>query len=309
MFKFCCHFVALFTCLGCCLSSAHADITVTDDAGRTVNVKQPARRIVSLSPHTTELLFSAGAGDYVVAVSAFSDFPEQAKKLPVISGGTGVDIERILGFEPDLVVAWLSGNSRLQLKKLESLGLTVFYSEPVTIEGIASNIESLGLLSGTSGYASQIAAQFKIGVDQLSSTYQNAPEMSAFFQIWNPPLMTIGGRHLISQWMALCGVRNVFAEESPLALVVSKESVLLSDPDVLISGQYGLSIESFQNSWGKWKHLRANVSEKLIVQDATVLARQVPRALDSAIQLCQALDQFRPVHSSATKRQGFLPAR
>ncbi|VAW82952.1 Vitamin B12 ABC transporter, substrate-binding protein BtuF, partial [hydrothermal vent metagenome] len=220
------------------VTTANGAVEVTDDAGRTVRLEQPARRIVSLSPHATELLFAAGAGAHVVAVSGYSNWPPAARRLPRIGSGAGLNVEAIIAQQPDLVVAWLSGNAKSRLFQLEHFGIPVFYSEPRDIDGIAENLLALGRLAGSEAKAQQAARAFRAGVRTLRERYAGRRPVTAFYQIWPQPLMTINGQHMISHWMQLCGAENIFAGLPDLAPVIDQEAVLEADPEVLLAGRH-----------------------------------------------------------------------
>ncbi len=147
-------------------TTTSATVSVVDDSGNAVTLAAPAQRIVSLSPHATELLFAAGAGQQVVGVSEYSDFPAAAKQLPSVGGSGQLDIERIVSLKPDLIVAWGSGNNRRQLERLRKLGLTVFESEPRSFEAIADSLKRLGALAGRNEGRLQ-AQQFRQQVHTL----------------------------------------------------------------------------------------------------------------------------------------------
>jgi iron complex transport system substrate-binding protein len=269
---------------------AHA---VTDDAGREVRLAAPARRIISLAPHATELLFAAGAGRWVVGVSEYSDYPPAAAMLPKVGGGAGLDLERIVALQPDLVVAWQSGNSPGQLRKLERLGLTLFYSEPQSIDDIATSLERLGRLAGSADTARKAAQAFRTGVRSLARHYAGRPTVSVFYQIWRRPLMTINGRHIISAWLRLCGARNVFADLPELAPAIDVEAVVEADPQVLLGGRYAGKSHDWQADWRRWSQLRAVAGGHLYTVPADSMERQTPRALSAARQLCAHIDKAR----------------
>jgi len=273
--------------------TAHAAVQVTDDAGRTVRLDQPARRIVSLSPHVTELLFAAGAGEHVVAVSEYSNWPPEARRLPRVGSGAGLNVEAIVARRPDLVVAWLSGNAKAQLRQLEGFGVPVFYSEPDSIDGIAENLLALGRLAGTEASAQRAAHAFREGVRALRAQYAGRRPVTAFYQIWPQPLMTVNGRHMISHWMRLCGARNIFADLPDLAPVVDPEAVLEADPEVLLAGRHPGKRSDWEARWRQWKTLRAVKFNHLYTLPAETLERQTPRALDAARALCEYIDAAR----------------
>jgi iron complex transport system substrate-binding protein len=268
-------------------------VAVRDDAGREVRLEAPARRIVSLAPHVTELLFAAGAGQRVVGVSEHSDYPPRAARLPRVGGGAGLDLEAVLALQPDLVVAWQSGNSPGQLAQLERLGLVLFYSEPREPAAIATSLERLGTLAGTAAAAERAAAAFRDGVAQLGARYAQQEPVSVFYQIWERPLMTINDAHIISAWLRLCGARNVFAGLSQLASAVSREAVLAADPEVILSGRYAGKGRGWEESWRAWPRLRAVAEGHLYSVPAEMMERQSPRALIAARELCGYIERAR----------------
>lgn len=268
-------------------------IEVVDDAGRSVRLSAPAQRIVSLAPHITELLFAAGAGDRVVGVSQFSDHPPEVAALPQVGGGAGLDLEAIIGLQPDLVVAWQSGNSAGQLRQLERLGLTLFYSEPGMINSIAANLERLGQLSGTETRAAAAARAFRDDVQVLRSRYAGRSPVTVFYQVWEHPLMTVNGEQLISDWIRLCGGVNVFEDFSELAPAIDVEAVLQADPQVLIAGRYQGSNDGWRRQWLRWPQLRAVANGHLYTVPAEMIARHTPRALSAVEELCGYLEAAR----------------
>jgi len=274
-------------------SAANAAVEVTDDAGRTVRLEQPARRIVSLSPHATELLYAAGAGEWVVAVSEYSTWPPVARQLPRVGSGAGLNVEAIVAQKPDLVVAWLSGNAKPQLQQLERFGVPVFYSEPRDIDDIANNLLLLGQLAGTEAKAEKIARAFRDGVSLLRERYAGRHPVTAFYQIWSQPLMTINGDHMISHWMQLCGAQNIFADLSDLAPAVDPEAVLKADPEVLLAGRHSGKSADWETRWRQWKGLRAVQGNHLYTVPAETLERQTPRALQAAEELCAHINAVR----------------
>jgi iron complex transport system substrate-binding protein len=264
-----------------------------DDAGREVSFPRPVQRIVSLAPHVTELLYAAGAGDKVVGVSEFSGYPAAARELPKIGGGAGLDLEAILALRPDLVVAWRSGNSRAQLQRLEQLGLTLFYSEPRDIEHIATSLERFGKLAGSESIARKTAQDFRQGVRKLGDRYAGRNRVRVFYQIWQRPLMTVNGRHMISAWLRLCRAENVFAQLPDLAPVVDAEAVLKANPEVLLAGRYAGKGEDWKAFWLRWPQLRAVAGKHLYTVPAETMERYTPRALSAATELCEHIDRAR----------------
>src|SRR5688572_17722036 len=169
-------------------------VSAVDSEGRRVALERPAQRIVSLAPHVTEQLFAAGAGAKLVAVSEYSDYPEEAKRLPRVASSGGVDLERLLALKPDLVVAWRLEATAAALARLEALGLPVFYSEPRRLAQIPDSIEALGELAGTGATARPLAERLRRELARLGADYRSRRPVSVFYQISERPLMTLGGR-------------------------------------------------------------------------------------------------------------------
>lgn len=274
-------------------SPALADVRVTDDIGQTVALVQPAKRIVSLAPHVTEMLYAAGAGAHIVGAVQYSDYPEAAKTLPRVGGYTNLDLEAVLALQPDLLVGWKSGNSTAQLEKLHALGLPLYVTEPRHIDSVPSNIERLGTLAGTSGAASQAAAAFRRRHEALRRRYSQRPPVDAFYQIWDRPLMTVNGEHLISDVLRLCGGRNVFGSLPVLAPKVDVEAVLAADPEVIAASGMGEARPEWLDDWRRWGRLRAVQHNNLFFVPPELIQRHTPRILDGAEQMCAAFEQAR----------------
>ncbi|MEO6920919.1 MAG: cobalamin-binding protein [Collimonas sp.] len=270
--------------------AAAAPISVQDDAQHTVTLPQPAHRIVSLAPHATELLFAAGAGSYLVGVSDYSDYPPAAQKIPSVGGSSALDIERIVSLKPDLVVAWSSGNSASQLARLRALGIPVFESEPRKLEAIASSLLRLGQLAGTEDSGAAAAKAFNSRLAQLTTTYQQRPPVRVFYQIWQKPLMTLNGSHMVSSVIRLCGGENVFGTLPQLAPTVSTEAVLTANPEVIFAADGGSAPDT---GWRRFPKLAAVAGNNLFTLTPNWMSRPGPRILDGAAELCQKLDLAR----------------
>ncbi|WP_151634335.1 cobalamin-binding protein [Noviherbaspirillum aerium] len=285
--------VLLHFLLTACLlpASCLASVSVRDDTGHAVTLAAPARRIVSLAPHTTEMLFAAGAGPYVVGVTEFSDHPAQAKAIPSVGSGVSLDLERILQRKPDLIVGWNNGHAAAQLAKLRSLGIPVFRSEPYEFETIASSLERLALLAATEPTGRKAAAQFRERLEQLKETYRQRRRLNVFYQIWRTPLMTLGGPHLVSAALRVCGAENVFGELRQLAPTVTVEAVLKANPDVIIAS--GGEQEDVLAGWKRFAGLKAVRDNHLLLIDGELLNRSGPRILDGVDMLCRELDVIR----------------
>ncbi len=272
---------------------AAADIRVTDDTGRTVVLSAPAQRIVSLAPHVTELVYAAGAGAKLVGVVQYSDYPEAARAVPRVGSYTAVDMEAVVALKPDLVIAWKSGNRNQQYDRLERLGIPVFVNEPRSLDDVARSIETFGRLAATSAEAGAAATAFRARRDALAARHAQRPPVEVFYRIWNRPLMTINGKHLISDVMALCGGHNVFADLPILAPTVTEEAVLAAAPQAIVASGMGESRPEWLDSWRRWTALPAVARDNLFFIPPELLQRHTPRILDGATRLCEQLEQVR----------------
>jgi len=269
-----------------------AAVSVTDDAGQVVSVAQPARRIVSLAPHATELLYAAGAGELIVGVLDSSDWPPEVRSKPRVGDARALDLERIITLAPDLVVTWPYA-APAQVGALLARGVPVFVADPATIDGIAADLERLGSLAGTSPTANARAAQFRARLARVAADRGDAPPVRVFYEIWNVPLYTIGGRHLITEAIAFCGGENVFASLSLPAPGVSVEAVLAARPEAIVAGADRGLRPAWLDDWKRWSSLPAVASGNLFVVDANLLHRAGPRFVEGVEALCAALDQAR----------------
>ena len=263
-----------------------------DALNQKVCLAEPAQRIVSLSPGATELLFSAGAGEKVVAVSAWSDYPPEAENLPQVGDSNRLDLEAIVSLAPDLVVAWVDGNSRSQLERLSDLGIHVFWLAPRTFDDIAAAVSDLALLTGLPDLGNERAEAFRAEIVKLKAQYADARPVKVFYQIWDQPLMTVNRDELISKAITLCGGVNVFGGLPRLVPRISREAVLEANPEVIITA--GSSDDrQWLEAWREFPGLAAVAAGNLFLEPPDLLARPTLRMADGARHLCQTLEQAR----------------
>jgi len=269
-----------------------AAVEVTDDAGRQVRLAAPAQRIISLAPSMTELLFSIGAGERVVGVIDYSDYPPEARVLPVIGRHDLLDMEAIVALQPDLIVAWQSGNPRSSLRRLEQLGFAVYIAEPSSLDSIAEQVEKLSLLSGLPEQGAQLAAQFRHELNSLADAHRGVAQVSVFYQVWHSPLISVGGAELINDIINLCGGNNIFADLA-VGPKVSIEGVLQHNPDVIIASGMDIARPEWLDDWLRWPHLKAVQNQQLYFIPPDLVQRHSLRVLQGVRQLCQHLDTAR----------------
>lgn len=282
-----------------CISSLHARaaITVTDDTGATLTLSAPAQRVISLAPHVTELLYAAGGGSKIVGAVSYSDYPPEAKQLPRVGDNKALDLERIVALRPDLIVVWRHGNAQQQLDRLRELHVPLFFSEPHHLDDVAVSLTKLGQLLGTSPAADPAAAAYRRDIARLRAQYASRPPVSVFYQVWNKPLMTLNGEHMVSDVITLCGGRNVFAALEPLVPTVSTEAVLAANPEAIVTSAPGATQPDTSlpqlDTWRAWPGLTAVRRNNLFAIDGDLINRPAPRIVQGAQQLCLALETAR----------------
>jgi iron complex transport system substrate-binding protein len=283
----------LLLCI-CSIAQAHPTIRVVDDGQRAVILEKPARRIISLAPHVTELVFAAGAGDLLVGVSEYSDFPEEAKKITSVGNIFALDLERLLALKPDLVIIWGTGNAKLLAKKLRDNKITVFESEPHNYEDIATSIEKIASLSGTENIGANTAQQFRMRLKNLARKYRlqdNEKPVGVFHQMVKSPLMTINHEHFISKMIELCGGKNVFAELKDISSTITTEALLLANPDFIFNS--GKNNQTLVKEWANFPNLSAVKKQNLYSIPGDWLHRAGPRVLDATELLCKNIREAR----------------
>jgi iron complex transport system substrate-binding protein len=271
-------------------TAAQADLVFKDDTGQEVRMKAPAKRIVTLAPHYAEILYAAGAGDKLVGTVDYSDYPPEAKKVQRVGGYSRIDLEAVAALKPDLVLAWESGNNMTQVDKLKALGLTVYVSQPNTIENIADQLERLGQLAGTETVANAAAERFRKRLENLRVANAGKPKVRVFYQIWKTPLMTVGGPQIISDAIKICGGDNVFGHLKQMAPNVSVEAVLEADPEAIVATGMGDAKPEWLHDWDKWTRMTAVKRGNLFHINPDIMQRHTPRILDGTEKLCAQLD-------------------
>jgi iron complex transport system substrate-binding protein len=270
---------------------ALAAITVNDDDGKPVTLKKPAQRVIALAPHVTELLFAAGGAEKIVGAVNYSDYPEAAKQIPRVGDNRQIDMERLLAMKPDLLVIWRHGTSERQIDQLRQLGIPMFHSEPKKLDQIADNLEKMGKLLGTETVANAAATELRQKLASLRVQYAGRPPVRTFYQVWDKPLYTLNGEHIVSDALKVCGGQNIFADQKVTAPVVSVESVLEADPEAVFATaekDYG-----GVNLWRPYQNLKATRQGNLFTIDGNLLNRAGPRMVAGTAALCEKLEEAR----------------
>jgi len=267
-----------------------------------MGLDRPAQRIVALAPHIVENVYSAGAGDKLVGVVSYSDYPPAARSIPRIGTYNAFSLEKLVALQPDLVVMWGSGNGGSTLSRLVNLDIPVYVSELRDLADIPESIRRLGILAGTSEVAKPEAARLERELQELQHTYGGGLPLKVFYQIWHEPLQTVNGEHLISQVLQLCGGRNLFAEARSLAPRISVESVLVGNPDAIVSGGMGEAKPDWLDDWRRYPSLSAVSSDALLYVNPDLIQRPTARILTGARRLCRQLRALRESRSEGKAR-------
>ena len=269
-----------------------AGIDLTRPDGATFTLEAPAQRLVTLSPNLAELVYAAGAGDRLLATVEYSDYPKEAARLPRIGDAFRLDIEAIVAYRPDLVIAWGSGNPSAALAQLEELGLAVWSVEIRSPAEIAATLRRIGAATASSAAADQAAQRLEQRIAALERLYAGVEPLDYFYQVDRRPLFTINGDHLISQGLTLCGGRNIFAEQPGLAFQVAHEAVITADPAALFAPFTEERGDPLAD-WRQWPSLRAVRDDALFLLPADSISRATPRWFDSLELACTLLHGLR----------------
>ena len=253
---------------------------------------EPAnQRIVSLTPHLTELAFVAGAGDRIIATVEYSDYPEEAKRIPRVGDAFRVDYERLIALSPQIVLMWGTGTSESTISRLRELGLRVELFSTQRIADVARELRRIGDLAGTRVIAEGAAQRFESDMAALAAQYGSREPIRVFIQINEQPLYTVNRAQLISEVVELCGGRNIFASLNSLAPAVGEEAVLAADPEVILSVDE--TITEPTQRWQRWKHMRAVRAKNIYRGPSDNLARPTTRLVEGTRAVCELLDAAR----------------
>jgi vitamin B12 transport system substrate-binding protein len=253
--------------------------------------KSPAKRIIALSPHGVEMLFAIGAGESILATTDYADYPAAAKDIPSIGGYYGIQIERVIELNPDLIVVWQSGNKLEDINQLRDLGFTLFNSDPKNLADVATDLEALGKLTGNEVQAQQVATDYRQQLAQIRLKNQAKPAVKVFYQLWSTPLMTVAKGSWIQHLIEVCHGENVFYDAASEYPQISIENVLLTGAEVILQSQDEGNVLGI--NWADWPELPAVKNQHIYQFDADLLHRATPRAIQGVNAVCGALDKVR----------------
>ncbi len=252
-----------------------------------------AQGIVTLAPALTELVYAAGAGHKLVAVSAWSNYPAEATRLPVIADHAAVNREALLALKPDVVLAWKTGTSARMLEAVRSLGISVRLIDGQRIDDVPRLLREIGQVAGTLESAEKAASAYESRLANIRKQYATLRPVPALIEIWHSPLMTVTGTHYMSDALVACGGRNVLADLPGITPEVSMERIVEIDPEAIVGAGSADGAAKFKENWKRLASLKAVKRDALIWLDPDTFQRQTPRLLDGVQMLCTALSRLR----------------
>jgi iron complex transport system substrate-binding protein len=271
-----------------------------------IGAEEAVPRIISLSPHITELLFAAGAGDRVVGVDDSSDYPAAVSGIAHLGEPAALDVEGLLKLRPTLVVLWDSGTPPRSKAELERLHLRIYVTEQRHLDDIGAALIEFGRLAGTEAKAEEAARSYRAELAQLRERYAARPRLKVFYQVWDKPLYTLAGGQVVNEVLSLCGGDNVFAGLTTLAPAIDKEAVLSRNPDVILIAATGAEGMRQTLEWNQYPSLRAVQNRHVFTVDPSLIGRMAPRILQGVREVCGLLDRARgDMSSSGAVRSDF----
>ncbi len=258
------------------------------------NVKN-AKRIIALSPHSVELLFELGVGDRIIGTTDFADFPKAANNIERIGGYHGIQTERIVELQPDLIVAWEGGNRSDELDILERLDLPVYRSKTKRLRQITHELKALGVLTGTEKKAESLIDDFKRKLDTLAAENKDKDKVSFFYQLWSAPIRTISVGSWINEMLEICGGKNIINDPDVDYPQISLESVLLNAPmAIIIPSSHGHDNGKLSGlNWHEWPEIPAVKNNHIYRINGDILHRFSLRVIEATETICSTFDKVR----------------
>lgn len=273
-------FLLLLVIIACC--SPVFACEVSDDNGKILHLAHPAKRLIVLAPDLVENVFAAGAGDSIVGVVQGSDYPKAVLQIPIVGSYSGVDLEKIVSLNPDLIIAWKYAFPR-QLAALQRLGIPVYVAAPRQLNDVPALMRKLGCLTDHSQTADKAALQFERSLQQIKKTVTLTHVPTVFFQIDHHLLMTINKDSWINQVIELCGGKNLYADAKVITPEITREALLLANPDVIMNIS---NDDSWKSEWQKWPTLTAVKTHRLYSINPDQISRAGPRLIQAIQQVC-----------------------
>jgi iron complex transport system substrate-binding protein len=273
-----------------CSRGKPAGHAVHDELGRELHVANfPARRVVSIAASTTELLYAIGAGDTLVGVDVYSDYPPAAQKLPRVGGETDPSVEKIVALRPDIVVTETTANRQETAEQLERLGIPTFVTHVQSLADLDRAIRDLGMLVGRETQAEALVTEMHARFDAIRERTKNLPRVPTLLVVWSDPLFVVGKETFTSELIALAGGINVTDDAGAGFPKYSLERVLRHAPEVIIVGSHKTQAKDPLGYWQRWPDLPAVRDGRVVGLDGDLMFRPGPRLADGAARLFEVI--------------------
>jgi len=270
-----------------------------DALGRRVVLKGPPRRIVSLAPSVTEILYYLGLGDRIVGVTMFSDYPPKALKKPKVGSYAHLNVERIIELGPDLAIGTKDGNEPNCVALLEQAGIPVYIVNPRHVEDVAETLYSVARLCGVEQGGKRLAECLSMRVEKVRKMVQGLPKPVVFLQINLKPIISVSRHAIHNDVIRLAGGINMMEDAPTTYPTVSVEEVLARKPDVIIisSMERGGRFEKAKREWMQWKSIPAVRNNRVYLVNSDILDRPSPRIVKGLETVAELL------HPELTKKE------
>jgi iron complex transport system substrate-binding protein len=272
-----------------------------DDAGDTVPIGSAPCRIVSLAPGTTAMLFAAGAGHCVIGTIAHSDEPAEAASVPVVGDAETLDFEQLIGLRPTVVVVAVDVVQRVRIDRIRALGIPVYQVHVTRLAQMPESLRRLGTLAGTEAVANQKADELVAELAAIGTRYRGRAPIRVLYQIWDRPIYTIGGRHVITDALTLCGAVNVFADLTTAAPAVTREAAVLRNPDLILASAPPGAADEWLAEWRKFPAMAAVRDRHLVNYVDERIDRMGPSVIPATANLCAVIDKARIAPTPVTR--------
>jgi iron complex transport system substrate-binding protein len=271
---------------------------VRDDAGDQITLAAGPCRFVSLAPGTTAMLYAAGAAHCLVGTIAHSTEPPDAAKLPVVGDAETLDFEQLLALRPTMVVVAVDVVQRVRIDRIRALGIPVYQVHVTRLAGMSESIRRLGALAGTEAAANKKADELASELAALDARYRNRTKVRVLYQIWDRPIYTIGGRHVITDALTLCGAVNIFADLSSAAPAVTREAAVLRNPELIVASAPPGAADDWLAEWRKFPALAAVRDRQLVSHVDERIDRMGPSVIAATGSLCAVIDKARAARAA-----------
>jgi ABC-type Fe3+-hydroxamate transport system substrate-binding protein len=278
----------LFLALGCRAAPAGAPRGLADDAGVPVPAGAVPRRVVSLIPATTELIFALGAGDRLVGRTSWCDYPAEALQVPDLGNGMTPNIEAVVGVHPDLVLLYRSASNLPAAGRFRAAGITTLELATDRMEDFERITRLLGTILGRAAQADSLIA--RTARDLAAATVHRPAAPSVFILVWDRPPMTLGRGSFLSEILARAGARNIFDDLPTSSAQVSVETVASRDPDFILSTS---GADPAMASRPEWQPVRAVRERRFLPVHGSEFDRPGPRTALAVRELAAAIDSAR----------------